>query len=62
LVSNTLAAALELPLDEHALHARVEQSKDTRSRVALGEPERERAPAAPKVEELHAVLDAGAAA
>ena len=42
--------------------ARVRDGDDPRAGVALGEPQRERAPAATEVEHRHAVLDAGAGA
>ena len=45
-------------LDPLALHARVRDGRDARAGVALGCVERERAPAAAEVEDLHAVLEA----
>ena len=49
-------------LDPLALHARVGDGRDARAGVALGRVERERAPAAAEVEDLHAVLEARALA
>jgi hypothetical protein len=48
--------------DELALHRRVGDREDARAGIALGEPQRERAPAAAEIEDLHPVLDPRAAA
>ena len=44
-------------LDALALQARVGDGRDARAGIALGRAERERAPAAAEVEDLHAVLE-----